>query len=250
MAAADRLQQQVCRAAQVDQLHIEAVFAKDATAGGDRHLGPAKGGLVPNGLDLGLVFGRCGAGRNRQTARQGCGCGQRGRPGLGGCCGKACLLRHGILLEGVSLTADYRGCYKEIKLVSGKNNLRLGRTRAATESFCRKRAGECFKLCADVHASGVRPCMPGMTGAAPREDVGAWRGVVAWSWDADAATPALAVVQAMRMEIGRPSSSIRLSAWTATSTSVARRWSVRERSPWPITCLNRLMAASARDRFV
>ncbi len=65
--------------------------------------------------------------------------------------------------------------------------------------------------------------MPGMTGAAPREDVGAWRGVVAWSWDADAATPALAVVQAMRMEIGRPSSSIRLSAWTATSTSVARR---------------------------
>ncbi len=56
--------------------------------------------------------------------------------------------------------------------------------------------------------------------------------------------------QAMRTEIGRPSSSIRFRAWTATSTSVARRWSVRERSPSPITCLNLPMAASARARFV
>ena len=37
---------------------------------------------------------------------------------------------------------------------------------------------------------------------------------------------------------------------TATSTSVARRWSVRERSPSPITCLNLPMAASTRTRFV
>jgi len=56
--------------------------------------------------------------------------------------------------------------------------------------------------------------------------------------------------QATRTEIGRPSSSMRLSAWTATSTSVARRRSVRERSPSPITCLNRPIAASARARFV
>ncbi len=56
--------------------------------------------------------------------------------------------------------------------------------------------------------------------------------------------------QATRTEIGRPSSSMRLSAWTATSTSVARRRSVRERSPSPITCLNRPTAASARARFV
>ena len=41
----------------------------------------------------------------------------------------------------------------------------------------------------------------------------------------------------------RPSSSMRLRAWTATSTSVARRGSVRERSPSPITCLNLLMTA-------
>ena len=82
-----------------------------------------------------------------------------------------------------------------------------------------------------------------------------WRDVaegsrVAWTGDAGAATPAPAVVQATRTEIGRPSSSIRLSAWTATSTSVARRRSVRERSPSPITCLNLPMAASARARFV
>jgi len=73
---------------------------------------------------------------------------------------------------------------------------------------------------------------------------------VAWTGDAGAATPAPAVVQATRTEIGRPLSSMRLSAWTATSTSVARRRSVHERSPSPITCLNLPMAASARARLV
>src|SRR5215213_5396871 len=57
-------------------------------------------------------------------------------------------------------------------------------------------------------------------------------------------------VQAVRTEIGRPSSNIRFRAWTATSTSVARRWSVRERSPSPITCLNLPMAASTRARML
>src|SRR3954463_8978916 len=38
---------------------------------------------------------------------------------------------------------------------------------------------------------------------------------------------------AMRTDSGRPNSSMRLSAWTATSTSVARRSSVRERNPSP-----------------
>jgi hypothetical protein len=57
-------------------------------------------------------------------------------------------------------------------------------------------------------------------------------------------------VQALRTEIGRPSSNIRFSAWTATSTSAARRWSVRERSPSPITCLNLPMVASTRARMV
>src|SRR5215212_7946042 len=41
---------------------------------------------------------------------------------------------------------------------------------------------------------------------------------------------------------------MRLSVWTATSTSVARRRSVRERSPSPITRLNLPMVASARHR--
>ena len=45
--------------------------------------------------------------------------------------------------------------------------------------------------------------------------------------------------QAVRTQFGRPSSITRLSAWTATPTSVARRWSVRERNPSPITCLSR-----------
>src|SRR5215208_4263767 len=40
---------------------------------------------------------------------------------------------------------------------------------------------------------------------------------------------------AMRTDSGRPSASMRLRTWTATSTSVARRLSVRERSPSPIT---------------
>ncbi len=73
---------------------------------------------------------------------------------------------------------------------------------------------------------------------------------VAWSRRVGAITQAPVVVQAMRTEIGRPSSSMWFSTWTATSTSVARRRSVRERSPSPMTRLNRLMAASARARFV
>ena len=79
---------------------------------------------------------------------------------------------------------------------------------------------------------------------------GCGRSPVAWTRDAGAATPTPAVVQAMRTEIGRPHSSMRLRTWTATSTSVARRWSVRERSPSPITCLNLPIAASARACFV
>ena len=53
---------------------------------------------------------------------------------------------------------------------------------------------------------------------------------------------------AMRTYFGRPSSSMRFRTWTATSISVARRSSVRERSPSPITRLNRPMVASARAR--
>ncbi len=68
-------------------------------------------------------------------------------------------------------------------------------------------------------------------------------------WDGRS-TPTPISGQAVRTEIGRPSSSMRFRAWTATSTSVARRPSVRERSPSPITCLNLAMAASARARFV
>ena len=56
--------------------------------------------------------------------------------------------------------------------------------------------------------------------------------------------------QATRTEIGRPRFSMRLRAWTTTFTSAARRSSVRERSPLPITCLNRPIAASARARMV
>jgi hypothetical protein len=53
--------------------------------------------------------------------------------------------------------------------------------------------------------------------------------------------------RAMRTEIGRPNASMRLRAWTATFTSVARRSSARERSPFPITCFhrNRRLGASA-----
>ncbi len=54
--------------------------------------------------------------------------------------------------------------------------------------------------------------------------------------------------QATRTDSGRPNSSMRLRAWTPTFTSVARRPSVRERNPSPITRLNRPTAASARAR--
>ena len=47
---------------------------------------------------------------------------------------------------------------------------------------------------------------------------------------------------------GRPSSSIRFSASTAMPISVARRRSVRDRRPSPITRLKRLMSASTRAR--
>jgi len=57
-------------------------------------------------------------------------------------------------------------------------------------------------------------------------------------------------VQATRTEFGRPKSSMRFRAWMATSISVARRWSVRERSPSPITCLNLPIVASTRAREV
>src|SRR4051795_8805807 len=50
---------------------------------------------------------------------------------------------------------------------------------------------------------------------------------------------------AMRTDSGRPSSSMRFRAWTATSTSVARRWSV-QRNPSPIT--DHLLEP-ANDRF-
>src|SRR3954447_22487700 len=53
---------------------------------------------------------------------------------------------------------------------------------------------------------------------------------------------------AMRTDSGCPSSSMRLSAWTPTLTSVTRRRSVRACSPSPITRLYREMAASARAR--
>src|SRR4051794_41862385 len=43
---------------------------------------------------------------------------------------------------------------------------------------------------------------------------------------------------------------MRFRTWTATSISVARRSSVRERSPSQITRLNRPMVASARARVV
>src|SRR5215210_7387995 len=65
-----------------------------------------------------------------------------------------------------------------------------------------------------------------------------------------AMTPTPFWAHAMRTDSGRPSSSMRFRTWTATSISVARRSSVRERSPSPITRLNRPMVASARARFV
>ncbi len=56
--------------------------------------------------------------------------------------------------------------------------------------------------------------------------------------------------QAMRTEIGRPSSSMRLSAWTATSTSVARRSSLRERTlrRHSTCCARGTLVGSARPR--
>ncbi len=83
-----------------------------------------------------------------------------------------------------------------------------------------------------------------------RLDLADVRSRVARSRRVGAVAPAPLVGQAMRTEIGRPNSSMRLRAWTATPTSVARRSSVRERSPSPITCLNLPMAASTRARFV
>ena len=52
----------------------------------------------------------------------------------------------------------------------------------------------------------------------------------------------------IRTYSGRPSSSIRFKALTAIITSVARRRSVRDRSPSPMTRLKRLMSASTRAR--
>ena len=53
-------------------------------------------------------------------------------------------------------------------------------------------------------------------------------GRVAWISGKGALTPTPFGVMRMRTNSGRPSSSMRFSAWTATSTSVARRWSVRQ----------------------
>ena len=47
---------------------------------------------------------------------------------------------------------------------------------------------------------------------------------------------------------GRPSSSMRFSASTVITISVARCRSVRDRRPSPIICLKRLMSASTRAR--
>src|SRR3954471_20094372 len=63
-----------------------------------------------------------------------------------------------------------------------------------------------------------------------------------------AMTPTPFWVQAMRADSGRPSSSMRFRTATPTFISVARRSSVRERSPSPITRLNRPMVASAWAR--
>ena len=52
----------------------------------------------------------------------------------------------------------------------------------------------------------------------------------------------------IRTYSGRPSSSMRFSALTAMATSVARRLSVCERSPLPMTRLKRAMSASTRAR--
>ena len=56
--------------------------------------------------------------------------------------------------------------------------------------------------------------------------------------------------QAARTCFGRPCSSMRLSAWVATFTSVARHSFLCERSSSPTTCFQRPIAASARARRV
>jgi hypothetical protein len=73
---------------------------------------------------------------------------------------------------------------------------------------------------------------------------------VAWISRKGALTPTPFWGHAMRTDSGRPSSNMRFRAWTATSTSITRRWSVRERSPSPITCLNLPLVASTRARMV
>ncbi len=56
--------------------------------------------------------------------------------------------------------------------------------------------------------------------------------------------------QATRILLGRPNPSMRLSAWMATATSVARRSSVCARNASPITCFHLFMVASARERLL
>ncbi len=75
-------------------------------------------------------------------------------------------------------------------------------------------------------------------------------GVVARTDRADAITLTLFFVQATRTKFGRPRSSMRFRARTATATSVARRLSLRERSLSPITCLKRATAVSTRARLL
>ena len=75
------------------------------------------------------------------------------------------------------------------------------------------------------------------------------RSVVALIGRMHALSPASIGVQATRTEFGRPNSSMRLRTWTATATSFARRSSVCERSPSPITCLKRAIIVSARARL-
>jgi hypothetical protein len=88
-------------------------------------------------------------------------------------------------------------------------------------------------------AGGLCRTAPGLAGR---------RHCVARVGVADAPAPTPFRGHAMRTDSGRPSSSMRLSAWTPTLTSVTRRRSVRACSPSPITRLYREMAASARAR--
>jgi hypothetical protein len=54
------------------------------------------------------------------------------------------------------------------------------------------------------------------------------------------------VNHATRTEFGHPRSSIRLRAWAAMATSVARAWSLWKRSPSPMTCFQRANWPSTR----